>query len=46
MVALMGEGGLLTGSVNRCCGGPEVEIIDHLGYEPDAIDGRGSDISS
>ena len=42
-VALTGEGGLLTGLVQRVLQGAlEAEITDHLGYEPHAIEGRGS----
>ena len=42
-VALTGEGGLLTGLVRQVLqGAPESEITDHLGYEPHAVDGRGS----
>lgn len=42
-VALTGEGGLLTGLVQRVLQGAlEVEITDHLGYEPHAVEGRGS----
>jgi len=42
-VALTGEGGLLTGLIQRVLQGAlEVEISEHLGYEPHAVDGRGS----
>ncbi len=42
-VALTGEGGLLTGLIQRVLQGAlEAEITDHLGYEPHAVDGRGS----
>ena len=42
-VALTGEGGLLTGLIQQVLQGAlEVEITDHLGYEPHAIEGRGS----
>ena len=42
-VALTGEGGLLTGLVQRVLQGAlEAEITDHLGYEPHAFEGRGS----
>lgn len=42
-VALTGEGGLLTGLVRQVLQGAlESEITDHLGYEPHAVDGRGS----
>jgi transposase-like protein len=42
-VALTGEGGLLTGLVQRVLQGAlEAEITDHLGYEPHAVEGRGS----
>lgn len=41
--ALTGEGGLLTGLVQRVLQGAlESEITDHLGYEPHAAEGRGS----
>ena len=42
-VALTGEGGLLTGLVQQVLQGAlEAEITDHLGYEPHAVEGRGS----
>jgi len=42
-VALTGEGGLLTGLIQRVLQGAlEAEITEHLGYEPHAVDGRGS----
>jgi len=42
-VALTGEGGLLTGLIQRVLQGAlEAEISEHLGYEPHAVDGRGS----
>lgn len=42
-VALTGEGGLLTGLVQRVLQGAlEAEITEHLGYEPHAVEGRGS----
>jgi transposase-like protein len=42
-VALTGEGGLLTGLVQRVLQGAlEAEITDHLGYPPHAVEGRGS----
>ena len=42
-VALTGEGGLLTGLIQRVLQGAlETEISDHLGYEPHAATGRGS----
>lgn len=42
-VALTGEGGLLTDLVrNVLQTGLEVELADHLGYEPHAREGRGS----
>jgi putative transposase len=42
-VALTGEGGLLTGLIQRVLQGAlEAEITDHLGYEPRAVDGRGT----
>ena len=42
-VALTGEGGLLTGLVQRVLQSAlESEITDHLGYEPHAVEGRGS----
>ncbi len=42
-VALTGKGGLLTGLVKRVLQGAlEAEITDHLGYEPYAVEGRGS----
>jgi putative transposase len=42
-VALTGEGGLLTGLVQRVLQGAlESEITGHLGYERHAVEGRGS----
>jgi transposase-like protein len=42
-IALTGEGGLLTGLVRQVLQGAlESEITDHLGYEPHAVEGRGS----
>jgi len=42
-VALTGDGGLLTGLVQQVLQGAlEAEITDHLGYEPHAVEGRGS----
>ncbi len=42
-VALTGEGGLSTGLVQQVLQGAlEAEITDHLGYEPHAVEGRGS----
>lgn len=42
-VALTGEDGLLTGLVQRVLQGAlEAEITDYLGYEPHAVEGRGS----
>lgn len=42
-VALTGEGGLLTGLIQRVLQTAlEAEITDHLGYESHAVDGRGS----
>ena len=42
-VALTGDGGLLTGLIQRVLQGAlEAEITDHLGYEPHAVEGRGS----
>ncbi len=42
-VALTGEGGLLTGLVQQVLQGAlEAELTDHLGYEPHAVEGRGS----
>jgi len=42
-VALTGEGGLLTGLIQRVLQGAlEAEITEHLGYEPHAVEGRGS----
>jgi len=42
-VALTGEDGLLTGLIQRVLQGAlEAEISEHLGYEPHAVDGRGS----
>ncbi len=42
-VALTGEGGLLTDLIGHVLRGAlEVEMSDHLGYEPHAVEGRGS----
>ena len=42
-VALTGDGGLLTGLVQQVLQGAlDAEITDHLGYEPHAVEGRGS----
>ena len=42
-IALTGDGGLLTGLVQRVLQGAlEAEITDHLGYEAHAAEGRGS----
>jgi len=42
-VALTGEGGLLTGLIQRVLQGAlEAEITDHLGYEPHAVEGHNS----
>ena len=42
-VALTGEDGLLTALVQQVLQtGLEVEMTDHLGYEPHAVEGRGS----
>jgi putative transposase len=42
-VELTGDDGLLTGLVRQVLQkGLEVEMTDHLGYEPHAIEGRGS----
>jgi transposase-like protein len=42
-VELTGEGGLLTGLVRQVLQtGLEVELADHLGYEPHDAAGRGS----
>ncbi|MCP4962239.1 MAG: IS256 family transposase, partial [Actinomycetia bacterium] len=42
-VALTGEGGLLTGLVQQVLQTAlESEITDHLGYEPHAVEGRGT----
>ena len=42
-VELTGDGGLLTGLVRQVlqCG-LEVEMAEHLGYERNAVEGRGS----
>ncbi len=40
-VELTGEGGLLTGLIQRVLQGAlEAEMTEHLGYEPHALDGR------
>src|SRR5438128_842716 len=40
---LTGDNGLLTGLVRQVLQrGLEVEMTDHLGYEPHAVEGRGS----
>ncbi len=42
-VDLTGEDGLLTGFIRQVLQtGLEVEMADHLGYEPHAVEGRGS----
>ena len=42
-VDLTGEGGLLTGFIRQVLQtGLEVEMSDHLGYEPHAVEGRGT----
>ena len=42
-VELTGDGGLLTALVRQVLQtGLEVEMTDHLGYEPHAVAGRGS----
>lgn len=42
-IALTGEGGLLTGLVQRVLQGAlEAELTEHLGYEAHAVEGRGS----
>lgn len=42
-IALTGEGGLLTGLVRQVLQSAlEAELTDHLGYEPHAVEGRGS----
>ena len=42
-VDLTGEGGLLTGFIRQVLQtGLEVEMSEHLGYEPHAVEGRGS----
>lgn len=42
-VELTGDGGLLTGLVCQVLqNGLQVEMSDHLGYEPHAVEGRGS----
>lgn len=42
-IALTGQGGLLTGLIQRVLQGAlEAEITDHLGYERHAVEGRGS----
>lgn len=42
-VSLTGDDGLLVGLVRRVLeGGLDVELTDHLGYGPHAIEGRGS----
>ena len=42
-VELTGDGGLLTGLVRQVLQtGLEVEMSDHVGYEPHAVEGRGS----
>ena len=42
-VGLTGDGGLLTDLVRRVMQiALEVELTDHLGYEPHAVEGRGS----
>jgi acetaldehyde dehydrogenase (acetylating) len=42
-VALTGEGGVLTDLMRRVLQrGLEVEMTEHVGYEPHAVEGRGS----
>ena len=42
-VALTGDGGLLTGLIGRVLEGSlDVEMTDHVGYTPHAVEGRGS----
>ncbi len=42
-VELTGDGGLLTALVRQVLQtGLEVDMTDHLGYEPHAVEGRGS----
>ena len=42
-ISLTGEGGLLSGLIGRVLQGAlDVEMTEHLGYEPHAVEGRGS----
>jgi len=42
-VNLTGDGGLLTGLIGRVLEGAlDVEMTDHVGYQPHAVAGRGS----
>ena len=42
-VSLTGDGGLLTGLIGRVLEGSlDVEMTDHVGYTPHAVEGRGS----
>lgn len=42
-VSLTGDGGLLTGLIGRVLEGSlDVEMTDHVGYIPHAVEGRGS----
>ena len=42
-VALTGDGGLLSGLIGRVLEGAlDVEMTDHVGYQPHAVEGRGS----
>ena len=42
-ISLTGEGGLLSGLIQRVLQGAlDVEMTEHLGYEPNAVEGRGS----
>ncbi len=42
-VELTGDGGLLSGLVRQVLQtGLEVEMTEHLGYEPHSVEGRGS----
>jgi len=42
-VELTGEGGLLTGLIQRVLQGAlEAEMVEHLGYEPDAVEGNNT----
>ena len=45
-VALTGDDGLLTALVRQVLQtGLEIEMTDHLGYQPHAVEGRGSGIA-